>query len=273
MISNLEKYKKDLDRLINDGEMLQDGLHFECFPDDVEKELKKIAKSDSEAEKIKKAFPVFNNKYQAWYSEALSMVTLLLPNRLDDFVRLYAKPKSRKEITYENYTIEDALQGLHITRTVGYETKKIVGKDAATPRFQQQLNILKSAQGRFESSLFDIKQLLQADLFDSELDAAKELNKKGFTRGAGAVAGVVLEGHLAQVCENHKLAATKKNPTISDFNDLLKSNNVVETSAWRFIQHLGDLRNKCDHQKGNDPSEEEIGEFIEGVEKISKSLF
>ena len=72
--------------------------------------------------------------------------------------------------------------------TGGWEKQKIVGKEAAIPRFHQQLIILKSAKGRFESSLFDIKQLLQSDLFDSELEAAKELNNKGFTRGAGAVA-------------------------------------------------------------------------------------
>ncbi len=47
--------------------------------------------------------------------------------------------------------------------------------------FDSQIGILKSCEKRFESSLFDIKQLLQADIFDSELEAAQELNKKGFT--------------------------------------------------------------------------------------------
>ena len=45
--------------------------------------------------------------------------------------------------------------------------------------------------------MFDIRQLVQADLFDSELDAADELGKKKFTRAAGALAGVVLERHLS----------------------------------------------------------------------------
>jgi hypothetical protein len=54
---------------------------------------------------------------------------------------------------------------------------------------QQQLAILKAVKARFESSLFDIRQLVQSDLFDSELDAAKELAKHGFARAAGALAG------------------------------------------------------------------------------------
>ena len=75
----------------------------------------------------------------------------------------------------------------------------------AIPKCQQQLNILKAVQARFESSLFDIKQLVQADLFDDELAAAKMLNKNKFVRAAGAIAGVVLEKHLDQVLKNHNL--------------------------------------------------------------------
>jgi len=50
-------------------------------------------------------------------------------------------------------------------------------------RFNTQIEILKSVQARFESSLFDVAQLVRADLFDSELDSARELAKNGFLRG------------------------------------------------------------------------------------------
>ena len=59
-----------------------------------------------------------------------------------------------------------------------------------------------------------IRQLAQADLFDSELDAAKELAKNKFTRAAGAVAAVVLERHL-KGCGNHEVTVRKAKPTIS----------------------------------------------------------
>jgi hypothetical protein len=58
-------------------------------------------------------------------------------------------------------------------------------------------------------------------LFDNELDAAEELNSKGFHRGAGAIAGVVLEGHLVTVCDQHKIS-TPKNNAISHLNDLFE---------------------------------------------------
>jgi len=56
-----------------------------------------------------------------------------------------------------------------------------------------EVQISRSAEARSESSLCDIKQLVQVDLFDSELEAARELLKHKFVRAAGAIAGVLLE--------------------------------------------------------------------------------
>ena len=140
-------------------------------------------------------------------------------------------------------------------------------------RYKTQLAIFESVATRFESTLLDIRKLTQADLFDSELDAARELTSHGFLRAAGVVAGVVLERHLSQVMDNHSVTTRKKGPTISDFNDSLKNAGVLETPPWRQIQRLGDLRNLCGHDKGKEPTKDEIEELISGVEKYTKTLF
>ena len=251
MSVNLETHKKDLDRLLQFGEKLLYSLHKEYDPSSY-KPLK--------SEDIKE-LPNFLENYQTWYVEALTTIQQVLPNRESDFIKLYKNSTNRKNIDLINYGIEDYL--------MGFQKGSLFG--AAFPRFHQQLAILKSAKKIFESSLFDIKQLLQADLFDSELEAAKELNKKGFVHGSGAIAGVVLEGHLKEVCNNHKIKV--KNPTINDLNQLLKSNETIDTAQWRNIQRLGDLRNLCTHKKQADPTKEKVTELIEGVEKIIKTLF
>ena len=197
------------------------------------------------------------------------VITQLLPDRLEDFTRLYEKPKTRKQITYESYTIEDCLHGL----TVKTAWERVVGPDAAIPRFRQQLSILRSVEARFESSLFDIQTLVQADLFDSELEASRELARKKFTRAAGALAGVVLERHLSRVAKSHKVSVSKKAPTISDWNEALKAATVTDVPQWRFIQHLGDLRNLCDHSKHQEPSIDQVNDLITGVAKLIKTLF
>lgn len=148
-----------------------------------------------------------------------------------------------------------------------------VGPAAAVPRFRQQVAILRSCRARFESSLFEIRQLVQADLLDSELHAASELSKHRFTRAAGAVAGVVLEKHLAQVCDNHATKITKSKPTINDLNESLKAANVIDVLNWRFIQHLADIRNLCDHSRSVEPTHVQVDDMIEGVAKVSKTIF
>lgn len=269
MASNIDRFKDDLSKLITTGNSLHMAMQLACFPEEFEVQLGKQLK-DKTSEFIK-SLPNFDSEYQRWYSEAQALLRQLLPDRIPDFLRHYEKPKTRKEITYENYRIEDYLQGLNITR--GVYKEKVVGRDAAIPQFRQQLAIVEAAQSRFESSLFDIRRIVQADMMDSELEAAEHLASSKFYRAAGAVAGVVLERHLGQVCADHQISISKKNPTISDFNEALKAAGVIEVPQWRFIQHLGDLRNICDHARKPDPTQEQVADLLAGVKKIIKTVF
>ena len=264
---NIDLYQDDFDSLLDKGKQLHDAMTYECYP----KEYRKAAKDQvgDNADKLIKPLPSFTDDYQSWYSEAKALIRQLLPDRLSDFSRYYEKPKSRKEITYSNYTIEDYLENITITRG----DREVVGPTAAIPRFRQQLSLVKSIGERFRSSLFDIRQLAQADLFDSELDAARELAKSKFNRAAGVVAGVVLERHLKEVCINRGIRLRKKSPTVSDLNDALKRANFIDIPQWRSIQHLGDLRNLCAHDKGSDPTSDQVEDLLAGAAKVTKTIF
>ena len=260
MESNITKYQKDLDLLIKRGKQLLFGLYNE-FSDEIE----------NLDEETKEQFSkyTFKEKYNSWYNESLAVIKQLMPERYDDFVNFYKLPK-RKKFSYETYTISDYLIGLVSQNAWGeynFKPSSIVDK------YEQQFNILESLLPRFSSSLFDIKQLVQADMFDSEIDAAKELNKKGFLRAAGAICGVVIEKHLHQDCTSRGITISKKNPTINDYNDLLKDNNIIDIPTWRFIQRLADIRNLCDHNKSEEPTKENIKDLIDGTSKIIKTIY
>lgn len=211
--------------------------------------------------------------YQHWYSKALPVVKQLLPDRYQEFQDQYKLAK-RKEgrLDYLTYTISDYLLGLNVTdRFTGEE---LVNRGSVfQTKFQHQILILQSAQSRLDSILSDIEGVLQAELFDTELDASRELFKKGHLRPAGALAGVTLETHLGKVSANHSLKVSKKDPTVSDLNDQLKNNGVYDVPTWRFIQRLGDIRNLCVHHKKREPTKEEVDELNTGVEKTVKTLF
>lgn len=262
-MTNLQKYKDDLKKLTEEATLLYYSLANDVLDDIAEKrKLKKYL------EEHKLTLPNFKSEYEKWYSEALEVIKQILPSRYDDFKRLY-KDERRKDVSYLTYTMSDYMIGVRITR--GLEI--VADEKAAFPKFEQQMKILKAAERRFESSLFEIRQLLQADLFDSEIDTARELLKNGYNRAAGAVAGVVLETHLQQVSVNHNVTVKAKNPTISDYNDALKEAQIVDVPTWRSIQHLADLRNLCDHKRTREPKPEEIEDLINGVAKISKTVF
>jgi hypothetical protein len=260
--SKFSKYQKELLKLVARGQVVYFGMA---------RDLGKLAKkSIPELEKYKKELAIgeLEKEYEAWYSEALMVVKQIIPERANDFISLYKNDK-RKEISFATYTMSDYLIGLRTT----LGERIIADQASALPKFKQQLNILQACEKRFGSSLFDIKQLLIADIFDDELDSARELLKKGFVRASGAVAGVVLEKHLSQVAAAHQVALKKKDPGISDFNDALKAKDIIDIPKWRSIQHLADLRNLCDHNKKREPKPEEVDELISGIEKVIKTLF
>ena len=248
-------------------------MEWECNQEQYEEALAKEKPEIREViRKSIEKLPHFTEGYQSWYSEAKTLIRQLLPDRLDDFVGYYEKPKGRKAVDYENYHISDYLLRLTITRG-GLGTEEVVGPSAAIPRFQQQLAIVSAIRRRFESSLFDIRQIVQADLFDSELEAAKALLKNGFLRAAGVVAGVVVEKHLSDVCNNHLLKTRKKRPTIADYNEMLKRADVIDVPQWRFIQLLGDIRNRCGHKRDEEPKKEQVSDLVDGAERVTKTLF
>lgn len=206
----------------------------------------------------------FMVNYEKWYSSSLILVSKLLPQRMQDFKDLYSNQK-RKQLTSATYTVSDALRGLES------KSGRISISDAAQPLYQQK-EIVESCGKMLGSHIYNMQALLQADIFDSEIETAKHLLKRGFLRAAGAICGVIIEKHFSEVCRNHGIEIKKKTPTIADYNDSLKE-NVYDTLEWRRIQRLGDLRNLCDHNKDREPTKEEVEELISGTERIIKTVF
>ncbi|EPA6675878.1 hypothetical protein POY39_22040 [Klebsiella pneumoniae] len=257
MTTKFEQLKNELADLDKMGKQLLFSMYRE------QEEIDEQIIKDFEANGF--SFVTVRIEYQKWYTKSYRVISQIIPERLQEFEALYKADPKRKELTYANYTISDYLINI-------VNASRNRGPKDAFAKMEIQSNILNSARERFKSSLFDIKEVLQADIFDSELETSKELNKKGFVRAAGAVAGVVLEKHLAHICSIHNLKIKKTNPSISEYNQTLKDNELIDIAVWRFIQHLGDVRNLCDHHKDREPTKDEVNEFITGIMKITKTV-
>ena len=288
-----DEIRKELDELVHDGELIKLRDAIENHPETREKVRKQLAKIDAAASKPKGtkkstgkatankddgpgemaakllADEPFGTAYQRWYSQALRLVEQLLPDRYDEFRELNRLDKRPKELDVTTYTISEYIQGTRVTRL-----GEAVFDPAAVAlgKLQSQIDILASARARLDSKLADIEGVLEASLLDDELDTARGLLTAKRLRSAGVVAGVVLERHLKRLIANHQIPFRKK-AQIGNLNDALKEAGIFDVPQWRRIQRLGDLRNLCGHDGERDPTDEEVLEIIEGVEKVVSTLF
>jgi len=211
----------------------------------------------------------FQYEYQGWYSKALKAVASLAPDRHAEFRSYYEIDPKRKTLGYGTFVIQDFMKGVAPAshRIPGFDSRNEV-----VTCFVNQLTILSSVDNRIDSVISDIEGELYAELQDSELLVARQLAKVSH-RAAGALVGVVIEGHLQKVAANHGIKIAKKNPTIADLNDPLKSAGVLDTPGWRKISFLADLRNLCSHKKDSEPTKEQVEDLIQGAEWLAKNVF
>lgn len=270
MATTPKSLKKDIGDLYNRGVelLLHEVREQPAAP--TKTVAKKAAGRGKPEEPAKPTRPInLHMDYQNWYSQCLPVVRQLLPDRYAEFCEQY-KYEKRKDISYTTYTVSDYMIGLQVKQ---YGEPLFNTKSAFATKFQLQLTILNSALTRLDSALNDITGVLQAEMFDSELEAADDLFKKKHLRAAGTLAGVTIEAHLGRIAKNHQLPIAKRDPTIGDLNETLKAGGVLDIPTWRHIQRLADIRNLAAHAKDRDPTHDEIQDLLSGARKVISSVF
>ena len=180
----------------------------------------------------------------------------------------YVDPK-RKSLGYGTYVIQDYIKGVAPS---SYSYPNFDARKQTLQCFFNQLTILHAVGERIDSVLSNIEGELLAEIQDGEIAVARQLSKVSL-RAAGALAGVVIEGHLQKVADAHGLKIAKKNPTIADLNDPLKAASVIDTPAWRKISFLADICNLCAHKKDAEPTKQQVEGLIQGAEWLTKNVF
>ncbi|EUB71586.1 hypothetical protein PMI27_005153 [Pseudomonas sp. GM41(2012)] len=209
----------------------------------------------------------FRGGYQTWYSKAVKAAGALAPDRYIEFKSYYEIDPKRKSLGYGTYVIQDFMKGVSPASWDASDTKSQV-----LTCFINQLTILSSLEARIDSVISNIESELYAELQDGELVIAAQLAKIS-PRAAGALMGVMIEGHLQKVANAHAIKIAKKHPTIADLNEPLKAAGVIDIAVWRKISFLADLRNLCSHKKDVEPTKEQAEELIQGAEWLTKNIF
>lgn len=244
--------------------------------EDVKAELRRLSEEGTNAIKLLKgdfaeAHAKFIPRYQSWYTASLQLVRTFAADRLAEFRSYYEIDPKRKDTRDATYSIQDFVYGLGPGENPTTGKPYFNALNVLQLRLFSQVTILQSLASRIDGILADVETALAAGLEDSALSTAASLAKVS-PRAGGALAGVVIEGHLQRVAVNRDVKVPKKNPTIADLNDPLKASGVYDTPTWRRIQYLADLRNLCAHNKDRDPTSTEANELIEGANWVVKNV-
>jgi hypothetical protein len=262
----VDKLGHDLARLIERGKDLENAMMRAAHPAEFDRVAGRVF--GEEADSFIDGLPTFEAEYDAWYSEALVIVKKVLPDRLKDFRGLYERPRGRRTVDAATYVIQDHLTGLKATD----HGHVIAGAEAALPLFRQQMAILRAAVSCLDSALLDTRRLVQASLLDSGFRAARELVKNGHLRTAGVLVGVLMEGHLRELCRERRIRVPRSNPSVTDMAERLREAGVIDISQWRRIQHLGDIRNRCTQKHTEEPTATQIDELLGGGEWLVRNV-
>lgn len=131
--------------------------------------------------------------------------------------------------------------------------------------FKSLKAIFLAAKEDFEGGyLSSIKTLIQAEVFDSELEQANELLRSGYSTAAAVIAGVVLETALRELCDREGISHGK----LDKMNADLAKAGVYNKQMQKQITAWADIRNSAAHGKPNEFTEQNVTDMIKGVDQF-----
>lgn len=153
--------------------------------------------------------------------------------------------------------------GEHIKAFVAAEKPR--NFDDSYRRLKRVKPVFMAAKDDFQGGyLSSVKTLVQAELFDSELEQASELLTSGYKGPAAVVAGVVLETALKDLCTQNSIPHAKLDKMNSD----LAKAGLYNKLQQKKITALADIRNSAAHGDWGSFNEDEAKEMIRDVERF-----
>lgn len=194
--------------------------------------------------------------YTRWFNSAKELIEDNLNDRMAEFINYYERNEARK--------LKGVLEYLDLReRPLTNDREKLYNDFRET--FYMQRAILTSIEGVLETRELKLKDLITADLLDKEIEQAEELFDKGYERAACAIAGVVFESYLENLCDKHSITYTDKD-TIEPKIQKLYRNHIIDKTELKKYKFLGGIRNDCDHP--DDIDSDDIRQLLEEVKKL-----
>lgn len=148
-----------------------------------------------------------------------------------------------------------------------------VGKNLTYSPVYHAQGILRAAKEDYENGhLFELRKIVEAELFDDFLDQAEHLLQKDYYQAAAVVAGAVLEDALRKLCIQHEITLGSK-PKLDTMNADLAKKGTYSKLVQKRITTLADLRNKAAHGEWDKFDIEDVKEMLPSVRRFMEEHF
>ncbi|WP_028571651.1 DUF4145 domain-containing protein [Desulfonatronum lacustre] len=188
----------------------------------------------------------------------------------------------RRQSEYGDYTVMDDEKALTwkvkaknlLVATCGEESQhyreftkaeEINSYESISDPFKRMKAVFIAAMDDYKGGyLTSIKNLIQADVFDSELEQASELLSSGYKLAAAVIAGVVLETTLRDLCNREGIITGK----LDKMNADLAKAGIYNKLQQKRITALADIRNSAAHGKPEEFTESDVENMIRDIEQF-----
>ena len=129
----------------------------------------------------------------------------------------------------------------------------------------RQQAVFLAARNDYEGGyLSRLRDLIQSEVFTSELEQAQELFGASYLSAAAVIAGTVLETTLRQMCEDRGIPTGKLDKMNADLAKAGAYNSLV----LKRITALAAIRNSAAHGRPQDFSKDDVAAMIRDVERF-----
>ena len=132
----------------------------------------------------------------------------------------------------------------------------------------RQQAVFLAAKDDYENGyLTRLRDLIQAEVFENELEQASELFQSNYIVAAAVIAGTVLETTLRQMCKDHQIAIGKLDKMNADLAKVGAYNSLVQ----KRITALAAVRNSAAHGKSQEFTRDDVSAMLRDVERFAAS--
>jgi hypothetical protein len=148
------------------------------------------------------------------------------------------------------------------------EAPQFVGDTNHAILLRQKAILLAAIDDYKGGYLNKIRDLIQAEVFESELEQAEDLLHTGYLTPAAVIAGTVLETTIRQMCLDKQIAIGK----LDKMNADLAKAGVYNSLVQKQITALAGIRNSAAHGKPADFGRDDVANMIRDVRRFAAKV-